>query len=130
MEIIDRCALRGRVLLVEDDDDLRPLLAEILEREQIEVVSVRNGAEAVMYLGTMLQNPDLVPIPDLLITDLCMPYLDGFSVLDQWPLPALVITSFNDAEVHDRARQLGVSLLTKPFALAEFQKAVDRLLSC
>lgn len=66
--------MRGRVLVIEDNDDHRVILALALRDEGYEVVEVCDGAAAIDYL---LQNPE----PDVVLLDLILPRLSGWDVL-------------------------------------------------
>ena len=65
--------MRYRVLLVEDDDDIRTLYGFSLANAGFQVKAVRNGFDAL----TELQ----VHCPDVIITDLAMPVLDGITLI-------------------------------------------------
>jgi CheY-like chemotaxis protein len=67
-------APRGRVLVVEDNEDHRAILALALGEEGYEVVEVGDGAAAIDYL---LQSPE----PDVVLLDLILPRLSGWDVL-------------------------------------------------
>ena len=61
---------RGNVLLIEDEPDLRGLLAEVLEREGYAVALAENGSAALALLRA-------APAPDLIFVDLMMPVMNG-----------------------------------------------------
>jgi len=67
---------------------------------------------------------------DLLISDICLPGLDAFKVLEELKSrgrcpPIILLTSFGDDKTHLRARRMGVSaLLDKPFALDDLLNTV------
>lgn len=65
------------ILLVEDDDDIRDAVAELLRDEGYEVHEVENGAEALAYLHQAEREPSLI------LLDLMMPVLDGWQVIDR-----------------------------------------------
>lgn len=65
-----------RILIVDDNAQNLYLLESILKPKQFEVVSARNGAEALDVAG---KNP-----PDLIIADILMPVMDGFTLLQRW----------------------------------------------
>ena len=60
------------VLIVEDDADLREMMAQVLNLEGFHTVTVANGREALAYLE------DHRPKPDLILLDLNMPVMDGW----------------------------------------------------
>jgi signal transduction histidine kinase len=62
------------ILIVEDDYDVRENIAEILTENSYEVVTASNGCEGVEKL--------LMEVPDLIISDILMPEMDGFQLLE------------------------------------------------
>ena len=64
---------RKRALVVDDDDPIRTMLAKIVERQDLDVVTARDGAEAI----DRLEQSDY----DIIVLDLMMPKVDGFGVL-------------------------------------------------
>ncbi|HKW02035.1 MAG TPA: response regulator [Vicinamibacterales bacterium] len=107
---------RPRVLVVDDEESVRNLVARTLEKE-CEVETVADGPAAV----DRLQAAEY----DLLITDLRMPGMDGLSVIRQirqirqgFGLPVIVLTGFSTEANAIEALNLGVTgYLTKPFRL-------------
>jgi CheY-like chemotaxis protein len=69
-------AARGRVLVVDDDTPARMQVAQSLAAAGHEVIEAGNGAEALAWLAGH-------PVPGLMILDLLMPQMDGFTVLDR-----------------------------------------------
>lgn len=63
--------LQSVVLVVDDEDEIRQLVADILEDEGYQVIGARNGLEALTYL----QNA--ADLPCLILLDLMMPVMDG-----------------------------------------------------
>jgi two-component system, chemotaxis family, protein-glutamate methylesterase/glutaminase len=100
-----------RVLIVEDSDTTRALLAAILEQDStIQIVGqARNGAEAIAMANELK--------PDLITMDLSMPVVDGFTATEQImaarPVPIVVVSSFpNLAEAEAAAHALRSGALT------------------
>lgn len=94
-----------RILIAEDDQALRPLLAEILCAEGYTVYTAQDGEEALALLTTL-------PC-DMLITDIQMPRRDGFSLLKEvaatYPgMQRIVLTAFNADEYMDLIQTEGV----------------------
>ena len=83
---------RGTVLLVEDDEESRALTRRQLQRLNVEVIEARNGREAIDWLSRNAA-------PGMILLDLVMPEMDGFSMLDeikkhpQWQrIPVVILT--------------------------------------
>ena len=108
----DRCE-RPRVLVVDDEESVRDLVAKTLARD-CEVETVADGPAAVDRLQATIY--------DLLITDLRMPGMDGLSVIRALRaysgLPVIVLTAYSTEANAIEALNLGVTgYLTKPFRL-------------
>lgn len=120
------------VLLAEDDDDLRRLLAETLRSEGFCVVECASGVSLLEELVSRLEAGR--PPFDLVVSDVRMPGVTGLSVLEglsQWHelrgMPMVLITAFGDRRLHELARRFGaVSLLEKPFEMAALMQVVRR----
>jgi two-component system phosphate regulon response regulator PhoB len=119
---------KPRILVVEDEADLRDLLAYNLGREGFKVSATASGAEALR----LAREQD----PDLLLLDLMLPDLDGLEIcrrLRRDPLtaaiPIIVLTA--KAEESDKVLGLGLGAddyVTKPFAPAELVARVRAVL--
>jgi signal transduction histidine kinase/CheY-like chemotaxis protein/HAMP domain-containing protein len=92
---------RGSVLLVEDDPQARELSKRQLQRLDLQVIETSNGREAVAWLSTN-------PAPGMILLDLLMPEMDGFSVLDaiekhpEWQHIPVVILTGKDLSAAER----------------------------
>jgi DNA-binding response OmpR family regulator len=112
----------ARVLIIEDDSEIREDLAEILSEEGFQVATAANGADGLRQLR---QEPCCV-----VLLDLMMPVLDGWGFRAQQTkdptiaaVPVLVVSGASD--VPQRARALNAAgYLRKPFGLDELVKAV------
>jgi len=123
----DGRSLPARVLLADDDRELRRMLAAELRKIGFVVTEAATGFELVERLAdATVQNEAF----DLIVTDVRMPGVTGLLVAEglrssnrhgSWATPILVITAFGDPETHAEARRLGVVLLDKPFDLDEFR---------
>jgi type II secretory ATPase GspE/PulE/Tfp pilus assembly ATPase PilB-like protein/CheY-like chemotaxis protein len=109
---------RGRgscVLLVEDEDQLRRVMKDLLEREGYIVAEARDGVQALDQVDRF--NPDVI------ILDLNLPGLDGYGVLSQLrsrpatrDIPVMVLTAKGDEDNEVRVFELGADdFITKPF---------------
>lgn len=103
------------VLLVEDEETLRKVLRNLLERDGFEVAEAADGAEALSAVDRLS--------PDAVVLDLNLPVLDGYDVLSRLrtrttsaTLPVLVLTANGDEASEVRALKMGANeFLTKPF---------------
>ncbi len=122
------------VLLVEDDDGMRDMLAAVLLRDGCHVVEAADGEGALDWLGAGTVDGQLWRVPSLIVSDICLPLVSGLEILAgvnrNCPrVPVILITGFGDEETHARAVDLGAErVLDKPFAMSEFRAAVAHAL--
>ncbi|HWA71801.1 MAG TPA: response regulator [Polyangiaceae bacterium] len=123
-----------RVLLAEDDQELRWLIAHSLRNSGFDVVEVDDGLALLDRVGnSLLDSLELAEI-DLIVSDVRMPGWTGLEVLAGLnsagcPTPVVLITAFGDQEVHAAAKRLGaVAVLDKPFELNELTTLAARVL--
>src|SRR6267154_716753 len=103
------------ILVVEDDLSMRWLLKYIL-RDKYEIIIKSNGLEAFSWLS--VQN-----VPDLIISDIKMPVMDGFELLENLAIsglfkniPIIMLTGFDEPFTRKRCLDLGAcDYLVKPF---------------
>ena len=119
---------RIRILVVDDDSDLRLTLCEYLESRKFAVSSARNGSEAVNMIQSRKQTFDII------FTDLVMPPgPDGMEVLKvakkNNPLSYVVVmTGYSSIETAIESIRCGAfDYLTKPFKLAEIEIVANRI---
>ena len=120
---------KPRILVVEDDPDLRTILKLQLISEGFEVIETTNGAEGFAALQT--------DTPDCVILDLMMPVMDGFgflkrvrSIIAMTNVPILILTASEDERNKVRGFQYQAdSYMKKPYDLGELTNEVRRLLS-
>lgn len=128
-----RPSSRARILLAEDDFELRRMLSMLLSADGYEVVEVTDGQQLLDYLSQRRAEDSAEAEPDLIISDVCMPQVDGLEVLErlrnaQVPTPVVLMTAFANAAIFDQADELGaVTLLTKPFELDDLRMIVLNL---
>jgi two-component system, NtrC family, response regulator AtoC len=117
----------GTILVCDDEELIRWSMAEHLRGEGYRVVEAEDGEVALERLST--------EAPDLVITDLKMPRLDGMELLRRIreldrEVPVIVITAHGAVETAVQATQLGARhYITKPFDLREVSLAVSKVLS-
>lgn len=113
------------ILLAEDEDDIRNLVALHLRNSNYNVYEAKDG---VMALKIFEQNNI-----DLLILDIMMPKLDGISVLKSIRQLSQLPVIFLTAKIEEEDKILGLGLgaddyITKPFSLVELQSRVQAIL--
>jgi CheY-like chemotaxis protein len=115
-----------RVLIVDDDPQMRVLLREILSEEGYQILEATDGKQALELIH---QQP-----VDLLITDRAMPVMDGMELLEKLreekrAIPALVISAYGDEAMWASAIGLGAEdYVLKPFSTESVMRVVKRKL--
>lgn len=118
----------ARILVVDDEEAVRALIARGLELDSHDVLMAGDGAEALDVISEYGGRFDLV------LSDIRMPLMDGIAMAlaakrDYPDLTILLMTGY--AEQRERAKSLEnivVDVLTKPFGLAELRSTVARVL--
>ncbi len=117
---------RARVLVVDDEAGARSALTELLRDEGYEVHPAGDGYKALGQVRDWT--------PDIVVTDLRMPGLDGFALIDRFKellpnVPVVVMTAFGSVESAVEALQLGaVDYVTKPLNFDHLLLVLDRVL--
>jgi FixJ family two-component response regulator len=115
-----------RILVVDDDWDVRTLLRILLEQDGYAVVTAEDGERAIEALRT----EDV----DAVVTDIKMPNLDGFGLLEHITgryrfLPVIMLTGYVDVDMAVEAMKGGsVDYVTKPIRRAELMAALEEAL--
>jgi CheY-like chemotaxis protein len=117
----------GRVLVVDDDEVIRQLIAVNLTLEGFEVVTAVDGQDCLDKVAEVE--------PDVITLDVMMPRLDGWVTATQLrrnpataAIKVVMITARAQEDDRDRSRQAGVdAYLTKPFDPAEMIRVVREL---
>ena len=119
----------ARILIADDEVDIRMLLSSLLEEEHYVVDTASTGTQAVEKATT-----DSGQQPDLILLDIGMRDLDGIQVLQRLfeqgvAIPVIMITGLRNANVVIRAMQMGAKeYLTKPLEFDSVLTAVRRVL--
>lgn len=123
-------AKRPRVIVAEDEADVRQLVAVALRGLGYQIIEARTGAELLDELGDGLLQEDLAARPDLIISDIRMPGLTGIEILAglrqaEWSTPILLMTAYADPETRELARRLGANaFFEKPFDIDDLVTVV------
>lgn len=112
-----------RVLIAEDDHDIRVGLRQLLEVAGYKVECVSTGADLLGYLSSwILSDPKgREPPADIIVTDVRMPGFNGLNIVEGlrangFHQPVVIMTAFGDESMRDRVARMGdATLLDKPF---------------
>lgn len=127
---------KPRILLAEDDPEMRLLLAEALGGDGYEVIEIEDGQQlirAVEFHRSIIQRGRFFDV-DLIISDIRMPGMSGLKALrelrqvDQ-ATPVILITAFGDDLTHSEGYRLHAeAVIDKPFDVDAFRAYVRELL--
>lgn len=117
-----------RILAIDDSPTIRALVAKSLRAAGFEVFLASDGIEGITAL------PDARP--DIIVTDINMPRMDGFGVIETVRansayahIPILVLTTESGADLKARARNAGATgWIVKPFQEQKLISVIDRVL--
>ncbi len=118
-----------RVLLVDDEDQLRRVMRDLLERDGYTVFEAADGAQALEQVD--------VHAPDILVLDLNLPGLDGYGVITKLRsrqttehIPIIVLTAKGDEDNEVRVFELGADdFLSKPFRARTLSARIQAVLA-
>jgi two-component system nitrogen regulation response regulator NtrX len=117
----------ARILVIDDENDIRELVREILTEEGYVVETAANAVEARAACGR--------EAPDLVLLDIWMPDTDGISLLREWQqsqvitAPVVMMSGHGTVETAVEATRLGaVDYVEKPLSLAKLLRTVQRAL--
>jgi len=123
----------SRILLVDDEVSLRKVLASALRREGYDVVSAKDGEEALALIDAS-DAPDTGEPFDLVVTDLRMPNVDGMELLRRVrarakELPVVMLTAHGTVDLAVSALKQGAfDFVTKPYERDELLRIVEKAL--
>lgn len=117
------------ILLIEDNADMLQALTEALEINQHQVLPAQTGAEGLFILQ------EQSPLPDLIITDVRMPQMDGLTFLEtvrSTPAWANIPIALMSGQERDMTSAAGVganAFLPKPFKFQQLEETLETLLA-
>ena len=126
-----------RVLVADDDPDMRSFIAEPLRRRAYQVIEVEDGTQLLDYVHTRF--PSRQPFrgrnplaPRLIIADVMMPGCDGLTIISSlrqwgWDLPIILISALGDDDyIYEEASRLNVTAyFQKPFEIKDLCETVE-----
>jgi two-component system cell cycle response regulator DivK len=118
-----------RVLVVEDQEDNRQILRDLLVSVGYEMIEAQNGEEALIAAQTQS--------PDLILMDIQLPVLDGYEVTrrikaqaDLRHIPIVVVTSYALSGDEEKARAAGCdAYVAKPYSTRKLLEVINRYLT-
>ena len=117
----------SRILVVDDEADIRGLLKEILSEEGYEVEVAADATQARSSRATQ--------VPDLVLLDIWMPDTDGITLLREWSMtdgydcPVVMMSGHGTVETAVEATRLGAfDFVEKPLSLTKLLRTVERAL--
>jgi DNA-binding response OmpR family regulator len=121
-----------RILVAEDDSDMRQLVVDALRKDGYDVAAIPDGGRLLVTLAHQFVDEN-AELSDLLVSDVWMPVCSGMQILEQmraahWRIPVILMTAFGDPAAREHARTLGALLFDKPFDVDDLRTAAAALL--
>lgn len=119
--------MKRRVLVIDDHSPSRTFLAQALNRKGFEMVGEGVSGESALLLAK-------ATTPDAILMAVGLPHRDGISaaqeIMEEIPLPIVLLTSHHDAETIERAKGTGVmAYLIKPLREEELAPTIEMAIS-
>lgn len=119
-----------RILVAEDDPEMRRLLVTQLRLEGLDVYEASDGRALWRHMQRASGGDAIAP--DVIVTDVRMPGMSGIEALRRIrtvspDVPVIVVTGFGSDHTHHEARSLGASILDKPFDVDDLLDLIDRV---
>jgi CheY-like chemotaxis protein len=117
----------GRVLVAEDDREMRRIVVETLRRDGHDVHDVEDGAALLIELAN--NSRFHYHAVDVVVADVRMPLCSGLQALEtirtvRSQLPFVLLTAFPDRDLRAQAERLGAVLLDKPISMQQLRNTV------
>jgi DNA-binding response OmpR family regulator len=129
-----RASRPARILLAEDDEDFRSLLAQAFRAKGYQVTESVDGPDLVSKLGTYVLFGPPADF-DLVVSDIRMPGATALEILEamrecEGVPPVILITAFPSSDTHHTAMRLGVAaVIEKPFEIEELLERTENVLA-
>ncbi|MGD0526045.1 MAG: response regulator [Polyangiaceae bacterium] len=122
-----------RVLVAEDDSEMRKVVTEALRASGYQVIEAEHGGRMLADVAARLGTHESGESLDLIVSDVRMPVCTGLQLLTtlrqaHWATPVILMTAFGDEAVRARADALGALLFDKPFDVDDLLATAARLL--
>ena len=122
----------AKVLVAEDDSEMRRLVVEALRRDGHDVTEAPDGGWLFLRLAEAFHHDHGFSDLDCIVSDVRMPTCGGLELLQRLVdiceiVPVILMTAFGDDELRGRTETMGATLIEKPLSLDALRKAVWRL---
>ncbi|HMI87502.1 MAG TPA: response regulator [Polyangiaceae bacterium] len=123
--------LTPRIIVAEDDEEMRRLIVATLEKDGYYVEQVTDGMRLLVHVVALADDPQRAF--DLIISDLRMPASTGLQILrglrnSGWKVPFILCTAFGDEPTRTDVENLDAIYFDKPFELDDLRKTVRSIL--
>jgi CheY-like chemotaxis protein len=121
-----------RVIVAEDDPEMRRLVVEALRKDGHHVTEAADGGRLLVHIAEAFDRDPSLALVDVIVTDVRMPVCTGLEILERladarWRVPTILMTAFGDEDTRKRAERIGALLFDKPLSLDALRDAVNRL---
>ncbi|HTQ48741.1 MAG TPA: response regulator [Polyangiaceae bacterium] len=121
-----------RVIVAEDDPEMRRLVVEALRKDGHHVTEVSDGGRLLVQIAEAFDRDPTLSQVDVIVSDVRMPVCNGIELLERladarWGVPVILMTAFGDEDTRKRAARIGAVLFDKPLSLEALRDAVNRL---
>jgi CheY-like chemotaxis protein len=121
-----------RVLVAEDDPDMRRLVVEALRKDGHQVTEAADGGRLLVHIAEAFDRDPMLSLIDVIVADVRMPVCTGLEIVERlagsrWRVRTILMTAFGDDDTRQRAARIGATLFDKPLDLEALREAVQRL---
>jgi CheY-like chemotaxis protein len=122
-----------RILVAEDDAEMRRVVADTLRDDGYDVIELADGGRLLVDIAARMKEGAEGDAVDLIVSDIRMPICTGLQILEvlrqaHWRTPVILMTAFGDRATRKRAEDLVAVLFDKPFDMDDLRTAVANLL--
>jgi CheY-like chemotaxis protein len=122
----------ARVLVAEDDAEMRRLVVEALREDGHDVTEAADGGQLLTRIAEVFDRDPSLGLIDIIVTDVRMPFCSGLEMLERltkarWRVPFIVISAFGDEQTRRQVENAGAMFFDKPLSLNALREAVGRL---